>query len=480
MCNDGEENANNNGDGSVNSMNVTVKNKLTSQESDLDALQDSTERNSDMLGVSRGRVAAKSKKRELQGFDRRNFILHQRFIRRDFNACKALIKEMADEYSEMCEYPFCIRGKIARMEGNFREALMWYEKAQLVNPLNGAYMREIGCLHFLLGRHAKASEVFLDAIKLNEKDWKSYYWRAMALYHIKQDSESALKAQECLLTAPTAAQHAEILTFLARLCEQRNDIKLAIDAQKKALELEPENLDVLTNMGLLHARWQNDDQAFDAFGKALSYDPTYPQSILAAGSIIQTNGEYDVALTKYRIVAEKCEYNGPLWNNIGMCFFGKGKCVAAISCLKKANYLCPLEWKICYNLGIVHNAMEQYASAYHFLSSAVNLNTRSTMPYMALAVVLTNLDDTLNANKAYDRALHLDKNNSAQIRLNYAIFKAKQKELKESAESLQAFYKAITNKQRPSQEMLFAADNLKRYLDQAGKYDKATDESSIL
>lgn len=32
---------------------------------------------------------------------------------------------MADEYSEMCEYPFCIRGKIARMEGNFREALIW-------------------------------------------------------------------------------------------------------------------------------------------------------------------------------------------------------------------------------------------------------------------------------------------------------------------------------------------------------------------
>lgn len=50
-----------------------------------------------------------------------------------------------------------------------------------------------------------------------------------------------------------------------------------------------------------------------------------------------------------------------------------------------ANYLCPLEWKICYNLGVVHNAVQQYASAYHFLSSSVNLNTRSTMPYMALA-----------------------------------------------------------------------------------------------
>lgn len=47
---------------------------------------------------------------------------------------------------------------------------------------------------------------------------------------------STFQAQECLFTAPTAARHVEILTFLARLCEQRNDIKLAIDAQKKALE----------------------------------------------------------------------------------------------------------------------------------------------------------------------------------------------------------------------------------------------------
>ncbi|KAM3725504.1 Bardet-Biedl syndrome 4 protein [Dirofilaria immitis] len=461
-------------------MNIGVKNKLISPGNDLSAHQENVERNGGiMLKVASGKIVAKSKKRELQGFDRRNFILHQHFIRRNFNACKALIKEMADEYSEMCEYPFCIRGKIARIEGSFREALIWFEKAQSVNPLNSVYTREIGCIYFLLGNHIKASEVFLDAIKLDEKDWKSYYWRAMALYHIKQDSESALKAQECLLAAPTASRHVEILTFLARLCEQRNDIKLAIDAQKKALELEPENLEILTNMGLLYARWQNDDEAFDAFGKTLSYDPTHPQSILAAGSIIQENGEHDVALTKYRIAAEKCEYNGPLWNNIGMCFFGKGKYVAAVSCLKKANYLCPLEWKICYNLGIVHNAMEQYASAYHFLSSAANLNTRSTMPYMALAVVLTNLDDILNANKAYDRALQLDKNNSAQIRLNYAIFKAKQKELKESSTLLQGFYKAITNKQKLSQEMLFVADNLKRYLSQTDKYNEATHEHAI-
>ena len=42
-----------------------------------------------------------------------------------------------------------------------------------------------------------------------------------------------------------------------------------------------------------------------------------------------------------------------LWNNIGMCFFGKHRYIASIACLKKALYLDPFEWIISYNLGLV-------------------------------------------------------------------------------------------------------------------------------
>uniref|UniRef100_A0A0M3IEF8 TPR_REGION domain-containing protein n=1 Tax=Ascaris lumbricoides TaxID=6252 RepID=A0A0M3IEF8_ASCLU len=272
------------------------------------------------------------------------------------------------------------------------------------------------------------------------------------------------QAQECLVSAPNAAKSAEILIFLAKLCAQKNEIIPAIEAYKKALELEPENLDVLTNVGLLYLRTHSEDQAFSILGKALSYDPTHAPSILAAGSIIQANGDYDVALAKYRIAADKCDYNGPLWNNIGMCFFGKGKYVAAISCLKKANYLSPLDWKICFNLGLVHNAMQQYASAYHFISSAVNLSRRSSMAFMALAVVLTNLDDIPNARKAYDRAIHLEKGDHPQILLNYAIFEAKQNELEKSTEYLNRYEEIISKGAAVSQQLRLSAENLKRTL----------------
>lgn len=125
---------------------------------------------------------------------------------------------------------------------------------------------------------------------------------------------------------------------------------------------------------------------------------------------MQHHGDFDVALTKYRVAAAETPESPPLWNNIGMCFFGKKKYVAvsastsciliwlwsisskllliyiqAISCLKRANYLAPFDWKILYNLGLVHLSMQQYASAFHFLSAAINLKPKIAGLFMLLA-----------------------------------------------------------------------------------------------
>ena len=88
-----------------------------------------------------------------------------------------------------------------------------------------------------------------------------------------------------------------------------------------------------------------------------------------------------------------------------MCFFGKQRYVAAIACLKRksdlprwefvilrvyagALYLEPFEWIIAYNLGLVHLCTEQYASAFHYFSSSINLKPDFASSYMYLGVAL--------------------------------------------------------------------------------------------
>ena len=144
---------------------------------------------------------------------------------------------------------------------------------------------------------------------------------------------------------------------------------------------------------------------------------------MAACQVIQKHGDSDVALSKYRIVYGRKPECAQVWNNIGMCFFSKKKFVAAVSCLKRANYLAPFELYILYNLALVHLYLQQNASAAVFLQSAIRLNRKHAPSYALLGVALSKLSDPDNALRAYTYSLKLDPADPVTL-LNYAIFQA--------------------------------------------------------
>lgn len=97
-----------------------------------------------------------------------------------------------------------------------------------------------------------------------------------------------------------------------------------------------------------------------------------------------------------------------VWNNVGLCFLGKQRYIAAIACLKRAQYLGPFEWIVCYNLGLVHLNTAQYAAAFNYFSAAINLRPTFAHTYMYLGVTLARLGDRDNAFHAYERAIGKD------------------------------------------------------------------------
>merc|ERR1719263_418827 len=128
---------------------------------------------------------------------------------------------------------------------------------------------------------------------------------------------------------------------LGKVYALQEDYKSAIDVFTEALEFSAENAEVLTTLGILYLRMGENFRAFDYLGNSLTHDPKNPKTILAAGSIIQDHSDMDVALVKYRVAAVYTPSSAQLWNNIGMCFFGKSKFVAAISCLKRRSTWTP-------------------------------------------------------------------------------------------------------------------------------------------
>ena len=79
--------------------------------------------------------------------------------------------------------------------------------------------------------------------------------------------------------------------------------------------------------------------------------------------MIQEHADLDTALLKYRVAAVVNPNSSQLWNNVGMCFYGKQKYIASIACLKRALTIDPFDWIVNYNLGLVHLNTGQHASA---------------------------------------------------------------------------------------------------------------------
>uniref|UniRef100_A0A8C7ZSA7 BBSome complex member BBS4 n=1 Tax=Oryzias sinensis TaxID=183150 RepID=A0A8C7ZSA7_9TELE len=354
---------------------------------------------------------------ELPIVERRNWLIHQHYIRKDYETCKVIIKTQLQETNGMCEYAIYVQALILRLEGRIQESLELLQSCAILNPSSTDNLKQVARSLFLLGKHKAAIEVYHEAARLCDKDWEISHNLGVCFFFIKDFKN----AEEHLNTALQINKHDKTFMMLGKVHLVAGETDKAIEVFKRAVEFSPENTDHLSTLGLLYLQLRKYQKAFEHLGNALTFDPNNYKAILAAGSMMQTHGDFDVAMNKYRVAACAVPESPPLWNNIGMCFFGKKKYVAAISCLKRANYLSPFDWKVLYNLGLVHLTMQQYASAFHFLSAAISLNPRMGELYMLLAVALTNLEDVENSTRAYEQAVNLDESNPL-VNLNFAIF----------------------------------------------------------
>ncbi|KFM58139.1 Bardet-Biedl syndrome 4 protein, partial [Stegodyphus mimosarum] len=309
---------------------------------------------------------------DLPTLERRNWLIHLHFTRKEYETCKAIIKEQLDETQGMCEYALYVQALIFRHEGRIQESLELFQTCSILNT-SAENLKQVARSLFLLGRHKNAIDVYEEAARMNCKDWELCHNLGVCYMQVQNYKQASDYFRQALQIRP----HDETFTALGELHILEGDIKAAISTLRKAVEYSPENPDLAAKLGILYLQHGMYQKAFEKLGTAMTFDSSCVPAILAAGSIIQNHSDFDVALTKYRIAVAKIPESPALWNNIGMCFFGKKKYVASISCLKRATYLAPFSWQILQNLGLVHLTMQQYASAFHFLSAAMNLNSHS-------------------------------------------------------------------------------------------------------
>lgn len=350
--------------------------------------------------------------------ERRNWLIHLHYVRNEVKECLELIEEQLRESQGLCEYAIFVKALIQRHQGNLQDSLTLFQAAALLNPQSAENLKQVGRSLYLLGRHKNAIEMYEEARRHADEDWEVPHSIGLCYMYLKMND----KAEESFQKANIIQRHDCTFLQLGKLYTGQERYQEAVDVYLEALEFSPGNPELLSTVGLLYLRLGESSKAFEYLGNALTHDPKHGKAILAAGSVIQDSGDYDVALSKYRIAIVTSPNSAPLWSNIGMCFFGKKNYIAAVSCLKKALALSPFEWKISHNLGLVFLHSEQYASAFHYLSASINLNPNFARSYMNMAIALHRLDDFDNACAAYEKALSLESDFLCALNFSVMLF----------------------------------------------------------
>jgi tetratricopeptide (TPR) repeat protein len=204
--------------------------------------------------------------------------------------------------------------------------------------------------HLLLGRLyrlnndlQKAESEFKIAVKLDPSSEDAVTTLAL-LYTEEGDST---RAAQVLSSVPDASRSAKLYSVMGYTYEQEKEYKKAIDAYRKAIELDRDNLDAIRGLA------QN----------------------------LMNDGQMDAALEQYKIIADANPEDAQTYLHMAEIYRKDGKFDLALDNLKKAQSMVQDSMEVPYNIAAVYQAQGRYDDAEQILQDLLKKNEKADNNY---------------------------------------------------------------------------------------------------
>ncbi len=171
-------------------------------------------------------------------------------------------------------------------------AIEQYEQIVKIEPNSVEDHLLLGRLYRLNNDLTKAESELKTAIKLDPNSEEAVTTLAI-LYSDEGDTAHALQV---LSSVPDGARSAKLYAALGATYEQRKDYKSAIDAYKKAIMLDRDNLDAIRGLAENLLNDGQADAALEQYKVIADANPEDAQSYLRIAEIYRRQGKYDQAL----------------------------------------------------------------------------------------------------------------------------------------------------------------------------------------
>ncbi len=153
-----------------------------------------------------------------------------------------------------------------------------------------------------------------------------------------------------------------------------NNIQPAFVEFQKALELNPEDKEVLNAIGVIYLlKLEDYPKAIDYFQKALKIDRNFSEAMNNLGFAFEKSGRYDEAVGAYKTAIANPLYRNTekAYNNLGRVYYRMKRCGDALDAYREALKRHPEFHLPYYGLALCYNAIARYGDAATALKKAV-------------------------------------------------------------------------------------------------------------
>ncbi|KAF1987389.1 TPR-like protein [Aulographum hederae CBS 113979] len=130
-------------------------------------------------------------------------------------------------------------GRIARQQGEYVEAISYFQHAEKINPENSDLQTDLGQTYLKLKQLSKAAECFRKAVALSPAN----KWAEMGLLRATGESNPALMNALMLPENPSPSDYSSMAWFRARKAKKAGDFNEAVQLLTQALSWAPDLLE---------------------------------------------------------------------------------------------------------------------------------------------------------------------------------------------------------------------------------------------
>jgi Bardet-Biedl syndrome 4 protein len=182
--------------------------------------------------MAEGRIVRGTRPHDIAVHERKNWLIHLHYIRKDFETCKVLIGELLEETEGMCEYAIYVLGLIKRQEGEISDSLELFQRAVSLNPSSAAAVKQVARSLFLLGKHKAALETYSEALTLSPQEWEILHNMGVCCIYLKDYDQAVERLTEAVGLSPQSQSFVQ----LGRVHLLQGDLGRATSVYRTAVE----------------------------------------------------------------------------------------------------------------------------------------------------------------------------------------------------------------------------------------------------